>query len=238
MDFSRIRALLIDIDDTVTRVKPGGPPEGRGLFDVLRDAGVELLGLAPDEVEARIAAIQKEIVWWHWADFIVALGLRPKAFWDFAYDRERRYLESTGPDIRPALERLHAAGTLLYVTSNNPCSGILHKLRIAGLGDMNRADLFSRLFGPPLMQAMKWEPVFWQKVMAHIALDGDEVAVVGDSLRDDYEAPRAAGICGAFLINRTQDLSAGNTDSLFYVTDFTRIADLLLGTPAKAGCGA
>jgi len=232
MDTARIRGLLIDIDDTITCMKVGTPSSEGGLFDILRDAAVEQTGIAPDEAASRIAAIQEEIVWWHWSDFIVALGLRPKAFWDYAFERERQYLEATGPDIRPALERLRAAGILLYITSNNPCSGILHKLRIAGLAEMNYAPLFSRVIGPPQLHSMKWDTIFWKKALAHIAMDGEEMAVVGDSLRDDYEMPHSVGIAGTFLINRTEDNSAGDTDSLRHVTNFTQVADALLGPSA------
>ena len=234
MDVARIRGLLIDIDDTITRVKPacaglnGQPPNTGSLFDVLQGAAVELGGWQPAEAAALIARIQAEIRWWHWSDFIVALGLKPKDFWEYAYAKEIQYMEATGPDLRPALERLDRAGILLYVTSNNPCSGILHKLRLAGLGDFHRCALFSRFLGPPELHAMKSEPGFWQKALAHVGLNGDEAAVVGDSLRDDYEVPHAVGIAGTFLINRAQDLARQDTDSLRHVTSFTQIADLLL----------
>jgi FMN phosphatase YigB (HAD superfamily) len=232
MQIERIRGLLVDIDDTITRLKPakpGEPPIRGSLFDVLKSAAVEMAGWTPEEAATVIARVEKEIPWWHWSDFIVALRLKPKDFWEYAYIKESRYLEATGPDLRPALERLDRAGILLYVTSNNPCSGILHKLRIAGLGDFHRCALFSRFLGPPELHASKPETSFWQKALAHIGLNGDEAAVVGDSLRDDYQVPHSVGIAGTFLINRAEDLSAQDTDSLIHVTSFTQIADLVLG---------
>jgi len=239
MNFNNIRGLLVDIDDTITRLKPscvglnGEPPNTGSLFDVLQSAAVEMAGWKAEEAAAKIVLIQKQIPWWHWSDFIVALGLKPREFWEYAYTRESRYLEATGPELRPALERLDRAGILLYVTSNNPCSGILHKLRIAGLGDFHRCALFSRFLGPPELHASKPETSFWQKALAHIGLNGDETAVVGDSLRDDYQVPHSVGIAGTFLINRTQDLSAQDTDTLIHVTSFTQIADRVLD--AKSG---
>ena len=242
MDFKKIKALMIDIDDTITRFKmdaEGKPvidPNTSSLFTILQSAGVHMAGLAPEVAAARIAKIQKEMMWWHWSDFIVALELDPKAFWDFAYETERHYLEATGNEIRPALERLRSAGILLYITSNNPSSGILHKLRLAGVGHVNGAPLFHQILGPPEIQAMKWDQIYWKKVLAHAALRGSETAVVGDSPRDDYEMPHSVGIAGTFLINRSQDLSAQDTESLIHVQNFDQIADrmLMAGTPPPA----
>ena len=234
-DKAPIRALLIDIDDTIVRFKANdsttdkSPQSTGSLADVLQRAGVELAGLTAEEAARRIARIKREVMWWHWSDFIVELGLRPKAFWDFAYAVESDYLEPTGDEILPALLRLKDHGILLYVTSNNPSSGILHKLRLAGIAHVTGTTLFSQLLGGTELHAMKWEPVYWKKVLAHIALDADEVAVVGDSPRDDYEVPHSIGIRRSFLIDRFQDLSASDTESVTHVQNFNQIADQLLG---------
>ena len=241
MDFAKIKALMIDIDDTITRLrmdengKPVVDPNTGSLFNVLQSAAVKMAGLAPEEAAARIAKIQTGMNWWHWSDFIVALELDPKDFWDYAYETERHYLEATGDEIRPALERLREAGVLLYITSNNPSSGILHKLRLAGVGHVNGAPLFHQVLGPPEIQAMKWDQIYWKKVLAHAALTGSETAVVGDSLRDDYEMPHSVGIAGTFLISRSQDFSAEDTDSLIHVQNFDQIADRLLAARGNSG---
>ena len=230
-----ISGLLIDIDDTIIRFRADGTRADRNqqstgsLADVLQQAGVELGGLTAEEAARRIARVKREVTWWHWSDFIVELGLRPKSFWEFAYEVESAYLEPTGTEILPALQRLRDAGVLLYVTSNNPSSGILHKLRLAGIAHVTGTTLFSQLLGGTELHAMKWEPVYWKKVLAHIALDADEVAVVGDNPRDDYEVPHSTGIRRSFLIDRLQDLSAADTEAVTHVQDFTQIADHLLG---------
>jgi HAD superfamily hydrolase (TIGR01549 family) len=234
MNHPRFKALLIDIDDTVLRVKPGASlSEGRhsadwtsSLLDVLQLAGVELGRLTAAETAVRIARTKAEIQWWQITDFIVALGLDEEEFWDFAYLTEIRYLEPTGVEIESALIRLHETGMRLYITSNNSTSGIRHKLRLAGISD---ATLFQDLFGASKLHSMKWEPVFWQKVLERIGLGGNEVAVVGDNPRDDYEGPRMVGISHSFLIDRDRDRSAENSSAVTYVKDFSQIADHLLG---------
>jgi FMN phosphatase YigB (HAD superfamily) len=233
---ARVRALLIDIDDTITHLRVDRPElklkrNGNwsdSLFDVLQSAGVALGGLTPDETARRIARVKAQVSWWHWSDFIAELGLDAKRFWEYAYDTELEYLEATGPEIRPALTRLRDNGMLLYISSNNPNDGILHKLRLAGLANGQGAPLFKELLGVAGLQAMKWEPVYWQKALAQVALAPEEVAVVGDGLRDDYEVPHAAGLACTFLLNLHDNLSALDTASLIHVQNFNQIADRLL----------
>lgn len=226
MQSARFKALLVDIDDTIIRFKPGH--ESDSLFHVLQSASASLNGMSPDETNARIEEVKRESIWWHWSDFIVALELNPKQFWSYALEQERRYIEPTGPEIRHALERIHAAGVLLYVTSNNPSSGILHKLNIADLGSLTGAPLFSQLLGCYEIRAMKWDSLYWKKVLAHVALDPTEVAVVGDNPKDDCEVPHSVGIAHSFLINRGKDLSFANSDRVTHVMSFDQIADDLL----------
>ncbi|MBV9469054.1 MAG: HAD family hydrolase [Abitibacteriaceae bacterium] len=223
-----IKGLLIDIDDTITRHKAGVPMSGSSLFDVLQTAGVALGCLSAHETARRIESVKNEVRWWHWSDFIVALELNPKQFWDYAYNIESTYLEATGAEILPALCRLQAHGMLLYIASNNPSSGILHKLRLAGIAHVNGSTLFSQLLGATEMHAMKWEPNYWRKALAHIALDASEVAVVGDNPHDDYAVPREVGIPVSFILDRFCDRRGQSTESLIYVNDFDEIADALL----------
>ena len=201
IDLKRIRGLLIDIDGTMTQFKPGVDPNTSSLMSVLKRAGVELGGLSAEESAARVKKTQGAIRWWHWSDFIIALGLNAKAFWQYAYEIESEYIEATGPDIKEALERLRNAGVLLYISSNNPSSGILHKMRIAGVADIHGTTLFHQLLGVTELQVMKWDKLYWQKVLAHTALDGDELAVLGDNPKDDYEVPQSAGIAGSDVLH-------------------------------------
>lgn len=237
MNYSRLKALLIDIDDTIVRVKPGAnvprSPHSTdwtgSLLGVLQLAGVELGGLSPEEADARIAKVQRDVQWWRHEDFIQELGLNDAQFWEFAHEREIEYLEPTGAEIRSSLERLRLAGLQLYITSNNPTTGIVHKLKLVGI---EGPALFNHLIGASELRAMKWQPVFWEKALAHIGLSADRVAVVGDNPRDDFTVPREAGITHSFLIDRARDRTAENSDAITYVRDFGQIADCLLDSPS------
>ncbi len=227
-DYSAVRALLVDIDDTVVRFKPGVPTDS--LFGALRQAAVRLGGLTPAEAERRIEEVKKQERWWHWSDFIVALDVNPKEFWRYAVELERKNLEPTGPEIGRALRRLHKAGYRLYATSNNPSSGILYKLSIVGLATIQGAPLFDQLLGATELHAMKWEPGYWKKVLAHTGLDAGEVAIVGDDPRDDLEVPHSIGIAHTFLINRHDDLSERDSERVTHVRGFDRVAECLLAS--------
>lgn len=231
MPYSHIQSLLIDIDDTIVRFKKG--MSSHSFFDVLHTAGVELGGLSGDEASKRIARV-KEMRWWHWSDFIVALDLNPKRFWRYALEVEKVYLEPTGSEICPALRRLKAAGILLYVTSNNPSSGILHKLSLAGVANIQGTTLFHQLLGATELNAMKSEPIYWEKALAHAGLDASEVATVGDNPHDDQEIPQSVGIRHTFLINRDEDRSLFDSDVVTHVTSFDQIANLIINARSGA----
>jgi len=233
MDYSRIQALLIDIDDTLVRLKSGfSVPLSRhasdwtgSLLGVLQRAGVEMAGLSEEEADTCIGRVCADVRWWQYDDFIRALGLDPKRFWEFAYEQERSYLEPTGDDIKSALEQLRGAGFRLYITSNNPNSGIVHKLRLAGIGDL---PLFDGLLGASALRAMKWQPVFWERALEAVGLPAEQVAVVGDNPRDDAEIPRQAGIGHSFLVDRTKVRAEENSNTTTYVRSFSEIAGFLL----------
>ncbi|MBL8995190.1 MAG: HAD family hydrolase [Spirochaetia bacterium] len=236
---SRIRALFIDVDDTLVRFKKTGDHAGAdvqntgSLGEVFENAAVELAGLSRDEARQRIARIKQEVRWWHWSDFVVELDLDAKRFWDYAFEAESRYLEATGPEIPGVLARLKKAGYLLYISSNNPSSGILHKLRVAGLAHNTGSEIFHQLLGATELHAMKWDALYWKKALGHTALSADECMVIGDNLKDDFEVPAGVGFAGTFLIRKEGDFPAEPIPKLFPVRDFGEIESLLIGNPVK-----
>jgi FMN phosphatase YigB (HAD superfamily) len=198
-----LKGLFIDIDDTLLRFKKHAVYAGDtgSLMNVLIDAGVDLGGLERDESEARVNWVKENVLWWSWDDFIAKLELEPKAFWKYAYEKEHRYLEPTENALPQALKSLQEAGLKLFITSNNPNSGIRHKLRLAGFSDNDIDRLFTDILGATEMQNMKWEPEYWRKAVQASGISLNELAVVGDSLHDDFEIPYSTGIPFTFLID-------------------------------------
>ncbi len=226
-----IKALFIDIDNTITRVKPDAalPPAvaERSLLFVLEEAAVKFAGLSPEEAAARMKRVQDDVPWWHWSDFIVQLGLNASEFWQYAREREHAYIEPTGAEIGSALRSLKQAGYLLYIASNNPTSGILHKLSLAGLASIHGTDLFHQLLGCTELRAMKRDIAFWEKALAHTGLRAAEIATIGDNPYDDCAVPQSIGIAHSFLINREQDCHREDTERITHVMNFDQIVEAL-----------
>ena len=228
----KVRALLIDIDGTLVGVRPGADPtllaSPQPMFKILTAAAQTFNGMSHEEATRRISKVQAEKQWWDLADFIVALELRASETWDHVYEIDRRSIGPTGPEVVSAMQRLHGEGVRLYITSNNPRTGIQHKLRLAGFSPDLQEELFSALIGPPDVQAMKWNVAFWKKALAQIDLPSENVAVVGDTLKDDYAIPQAAGIGRSYIIRRDGELPARVADSLWPIRDFNDLVEHVL----------
>jgi FMN phosphatase YigB (HAD superfamily) len=159
--------LFVDIDGTLTRPRPGVVLQRRPaiceqpmLWEIKRLA-VQWRGLDAAEADAIIAAVNAT-VWWDWSDYLDALGLDRAAFWRWADENERRYIEPVAADLADHFARLRRAHRLA-ITSNNPTAGILHKLRIAGLADRCGAAGFEALLGTNEMRATKSSADFWRR---------------------------------------------------------------------------
>jgi len=224
---NKIKSLFIDIDGTlVDCLKEVTEPNP--MFTVLFEAAKQEGKLPEEEITKRIHHVKHFVHWWHWADFIVALELNPKKFWDFAYEFEKEYMLCSGKEIPYVLNQLKSEGYGLYITSNNPNCGILHKLRLIGLGTNQAAPLFNQLLGCQEMKGLKWDLYYWKNALAHTGLDGEEVATIGDDLKCDGYMPLEAGISRAFIVNRKMDVNRKQeNDRITIVKDFNEILQIL-----------
>jgi FMN phosphatase YigB (HAD superfamily) len=230
MSKPKIRALLIDIDDTITKLKPGfeAPHPDRNLMRVLEKAGVELGGLPVSESARRVAHVRDTVRWWVWEHFIDELGLNHDEFWAYAYKVESEYLETAGPEIKRVLGGLKDKGLALYITSNNPTSGIRHKLRLSGFTNDEIGDWFSALFGVSELEVMKWDALYWRKVAGLSGFPKENLCTVGDSPHDDYEVPASVGIGHACIVRRQGDFPEYQRDNVTFMTSFDPIPDRVL----------
>lgn len=223
-----IQGLLIDIDDTLVKFADHYPsPSTASLLEVFKRAGVELAGLAEEEVGARIERVKKK-VWWCWNDFIAELGLAEDVFWVYAFGVESAYLISTEAELSESLNALRESGLRLFITSNNPNPGIRHKMRLAGISDAQIDRLIEGILGATVMQNMKWEVAFWHKVIQTAGITPESLAVIGDSYHDDYKIPHQAGVGRTFLLNRNHEHdSQPQQDGLVIVESIREIVGLL-----------
>ena len=222
--------LFIDVDGTITD-PVGEPPEdllGQSLLHLMREAAVEERGLGRDEAERIIRATFEANRWWHWSDFLCALGLDAHRFWARALEVESGHLGPVSDDLPAVFDRLLAAGFRMFVTSNNPSSGILLKLSIAGLADIWGSRYFLQYLNPPALHHMKEDPAFWRQALAHTGLDPGRITVIGDSWSDDVLAPRAAGIGSSIRIDPTRTGPPEREGGVWSVANWGQIEDLLL----------
>lgn len=198
------RALFIDIDDTLCQQRldaAGLPPPFRGqnLLRVMIDYSIKNKHILRSEAERTISQICDTVSWWHWTDFLRALDLDAAEFWDYAYEQERHTLGPVEPDLGSHLHALANAGWQLFITSNNPSSGICHKLRLAGVANIWGSPLFRQYLSPCDIHYMKSSPEFWRRCLCHTGLPATAVTIIGDNPHDDVAAPREAGISSAIL---------------------------------------
>lgn len=230
-------ALLIDIDGTLTDWIGQPPAEGRGLLLgqsllwQMREFAVQRNGMDSAEAERRIRHVLQTVRWWHWSDFLRELDLNGYVFWQFAYERESHYLGAIEDGLTSVFDRLHQAGYRMFITSNNPNTGILHKLRLAGLAEIYGSRYFLQYFCPCDLHYMKQDPEFWRRVLTHSGLSARTTIVIGDSWADDILAPQEAGIGRRIHLNIAgHDLAehSGEQEGVWNVSNWQQITRLLL----------
>ena len=100
------------------------------------------------------------------------------------------------PDAAPALRELRSRGLRLVVASNWDCS-LPEWLEAAGLGQLVDAVVSSAVIGEA-----KPSPAVFRAALALAGVGPDEAVHVGDSVDNDIEGARAAGV-RALLVDRS-----------------------------------
>lgn len=137
---------------------------------------------------------------------------------------ESKYLEPTEPDLVKSFVFLKSTGLKLFITSNNPNKGIQHKLRLADIPSDMQAKLFTKLLGATEMRDMKWETNYWRKAIAQTGIKTENLAVIGDSFRDDYQIPQTVGVAMTFLIDINKEYINQKSPTLQPVCSIAQIA--------------
>jgi putative hydrolase of the HAD superfamily len=106
------------------------------------------------------------------------------------------------PDVRPALEALRRRGLRLVAASNWDCS-LPDVLARMGLGDLLDGAVSSAVAG-----AGKPDPAVFHQALAVAGCGASEAVFVGDSLENDVEGARRAGL-RALLVQRSGDPPPG-----------------------------
>jgi putative hydrolase of the HAD superfamily len=200
-----LRAVLFDVDFTIARPGPELGPEG------YRRLGARFgLELDPSRyAQAREQAVEgikrhpelehDEEIWVAFTERIIrGMGGDADSAYDCALEMTRAWEHAEHfelfEDALPVLGELRARDLKLGLVSNtgrNLDEFIAHhKLDVD-------AALGSGAFG-----RTKPHPTIFRAVLERLKVEPEDAAMVGDSLEDDIEGARAAGIQRAFLLDR------------------------------------
>ena len=201
----KIKACFVDIDATITddgdvKQIASGYPLDNALFVVLRDVMMENGWNRQEAVDALIAHAN-EIVFWDYQDFIHKFNLPAKHAWTQIikwHDDNLIVYE----DAISMIKQLHAKNLPLYIISNNPVLGCLLKLQRAGLGTLEGTPWFIDVFGSNKLKGQKSAVVFWERALACVDIPPEDIVVIGDNPKDDFQIPSQAGIQHFFLVDR------------------------------------
>jgi putative hydrolase of the HAD superfamily len=235
---SPVRAVFFDLAGTLIKVRRG---IGAQYAAIARDYGVNADAAAldsafpsafsaagrmvfarPDAAEA--ASLEKgfwkEVVRLAFAESGALAQFPPRAF-DRCFDRLFHYFETAAPwaiypDVLPVLAELDRRGFVLGLITNFDYR--VFKLIAA----LDLARFIDSITIPALAGAAKPASAIFEYALARHGLQPGEAVQVGDSLRDDVEGARAAGLRGVLLdrkgrVPRTSD----------YITSLNELRPLL-----------
>ena len=192
------RTLFIDIDGTLitepTADQRGDTLREHALLAYMRDFAVHRHGISAVHATTVIDNLFDTRTWWDWHDYLTRLELHAPTFWDYADRRAAATLQPLEANLDLKLERLSLAGCRLCITSNNPTSGIRHKLRLAGLSRAWQKRHIDRIFGTDVLRAMKWDRTFWEQAVELADTPVSGITVVGNDWNDDVLSPITAGL--------------------------------------------
>ncbi len=202
--------ILFDIDGTLTddRDRPQIQAHftlGNAVFEIFRDLMVAA-GESRVQAERSLAQYAKQHVYWDYADFIHQFNLPPADTWnrlrEWHADHIRVYAD--GVDL---VRQLHREGYPLHIISNNPLSGCLLKLEVAGLGGLQGTPFFSRIFCSNIQRGQKSSMAYWQRALVSADIRPEQAIVIGNDLHEDFEVPAQIGIDRCFIVDRHSRLA-------------------------------
>jgi putative hydrolase of the HAD superfamily len=140
-----------------------------------------------------------------WRDFLSRVRRRldggplsEEAFVRLAAHFRERTAWAVYPDVVPTLEALSEAGLALGVVSNWDS----HLPRLLELCRLSR--FFRTVSVSAIEETGKPQPEIFRRTCARLGIGAAHALHVGDSLRDDYEGARAAGLA-ALLLDRENE---------------------------------
>lgn len=208
MNIDDVKVILCDIDDTITTFDNGYNSNDyvAEIFTVFATALAEKEDISLGDAQTKIRAYADDLIWWDYPDFICDFGLPSVPAWK---EIRKIHLEhmSFFDDAVVMIKALHKAGKEMCIISNNPLTGCLLKLEIAGLANLNGSKYFPRIFGTNILRGMKSQIPLWNRAIASLGVCPSEIITIGDSVKEDFVNPQTAGIGNTIIIDRSSDVA-------------------------------
>lgn len=221
--------VLIDIDGTLTddRDEPQIAPHhplGNALFRIFLD---EMGKAGRRETAADLAAYTEKKVYWDYPDFIAHFALDPERIWSRLRTWHAEHLKTYEDGVR-MVKTLYDRGCPLFIVSNNPLSGCLLKLEVAGLGTLEGSPWFRGIMCSNLHCGQKGQQAFWRRALEESGLAPAAVSIVGNDMHDDYLVPYEAGVRSFYIVDRGGvQPPPMKDDGLTLVRDLTEVIPLI-----------
>ncbi|OGV67463.1 MAG: hypothetical protein A3K18_29085 [Lentisphaerae bacterium RIFOXYA12_64_32] len=224
-----VRTILCDIDSTITDLRPGtfGGDFRDAVFQLFSRHIAARMNLAESAARETLDNFANNLlVWWDYPDFITHFALDPEAVWD---DMRRLHNDALfiHEDAVEMVRTLSRNGRELHIVSNNPVTGCLLKLERAGLASLRGSPYFQRIFGTNETKGMKSQPRMWRWILAALNADPSDVLTIGDSVKEDFEAPRQAGITHTIIVDRNLGCDILEGEGLVRVKSLARVRELI-----------
>lgn len=219
--------ILFDIDDTITGYLDHQDDYVAHLRSYLSDKIAKIRDISVGESSELLENYMGcRNVWWDYPDLMVDFGLDLLSTWDDLRQLNREHFHRH-EDAIELVKELSSSGANLYIISNNPVTGCLMKLEIAGLGDLSGTPHFRRIFGTNVIRGMKSQVTTWRRVVANLAVEPDRVFTIGDHIDQDCRIPAMAGIGQTIIINRLINESSIEMDGYICVNNLTNALEFL-----------
>jgi FMN phosphatase YigB (HAD superfamily) len=229
MNLLKVNTILCDIDATVTDVYP------EHSHDDFRDRVFNIFArhiacrkkISLDEAHCVLDDFSNNLLrWWDYPDFITYFDLDPIVIWQEMRQVHQKMLY-VYEDAVKMIKYLHTLKKNLYIVSNNPVTGCLLKLEIAGLADLSGTPYFKRIFGTNVTRGMKSQALMWKRIVANLGVASSEILIIGDSIKEDFIVPHSIGIGNTIIVDRKAKNIVEKIDDYIIVNNLGQVNEKL-----------
>ena len=93
------------------------------------------------------------------------------------------------------------------------------KLEVAGLANQGKTPYFQQIFGTNVVLGCKNSTDVWQRALAQLPVNPEQIATIGDNQNEDGVIPQGCGIGHSFILRRDAETPRRREDNFTFVND-------------------